>query len=64
MNAGKLCRLVLLMSAATSLGAEVIRIHVVDGRNGKTVTDEHVQIWVNGRTGSAQSLVPGPDGIA
>ncbi len=65
MNSAKVCRLVLLMSvAATSLSAEVIRIHVVDGRNGKTIPDEHVQVWVNGRTGSAQSLVPGPDGIA
>ena len=33
------------------------------GRNGKTITDEHVQVWINGRSGSALSLVPGADGI-
>lgn len=59
---------VLFVVASASLGAqagtEMIRIHVVDGRNGKTVKDEHVQVWINSRTGNALSLNPGPDGIA
>lgn len=65
MNAAKVLQLAILITvAAASLGAETIRIHVVDGRNGKTITDEHVQVWINGRKGNALSLTSGPDGIA
>src|SRR5579862_2854163 len=54
----------LVIASGASLVAQTIRIHVVDGRNGKTVTDEHVQVWINGRGGNALSLTPRPDGIA
>jgi hypothetical protein len=54
----------LVSIGAALLGAESIRIHVVDGRNGKTITKEHVQVWINGKSGNALSLVPGSDGIA
>jgi len=55
---------ILLASPAVPFGAEVIRIQVVDGRNGKTITDEQLQVWINGTTKNALSLKPGPDGIA
>ena len=43
MNSSKVCQLTILLTATTaSLGAEVIRIHMVDGRNGKTITREQV----------------------
>jgi hypothetical protein len=45
MKTTKLCRLAIFIAAsAASLGAEVIRIHVEDGRNGKTITNEHLQV--------------------
>ena len=65
MNTARACRFALLLAVtASSLSAEVIRIHVVDGRNGKTITNEQVQVWVNIQKGTALNLVPGPDGIA
>lgn len=65
MNATTVCKLiVLVIVTAASLGAQTIRIHVVDGRNGQTITDERVQVWINGKSGNALSLTPGPDGIA
>jgi len=65
MNAAKVCALAISLTITTvSLGAETIRIHVEDGRNGKTITDEHVQVWINGRRGNALNLIPGRDGIA
>jgi hypothetical protein len=65
MNAANACRLVVLLTVITvSLRAATIRIHVVDGRNGKTITKERVQVWIDSSTGSALSLIPGPDGIA
>jgi hypothetical protein len=45
-------------------GAEIIRIHVIDGRNGKTMTNEKAQVWINAKKGYALSLAPGADGIA
>jgi hypothetical protein len=64
MNAMELCRLALLITVATVfLQAEVIHIRVVDGRNGKTITNERVQVWVVGAR-VALSLTPGTNGIA
>jgi hypothetical protein len=65
MNTARACRFALLVAiTANSLSAEVIRIHVIDGRNGKTITDEHLNLWINMRKGDSRVLVPGPDGIA
>jgi hypothetical protein len=65
MVTSKLCRIGIFLTVTTvSLKAETIRIHVEDGRNGKPITDEQLQIWINGRVGNALTLKPGPDGIA
>lgn len=64
MNAMRLCRLAFLSAvAAVFLSAEVVRIRVVDGRDGKTITNEHVQVWVVGKRVS-RSLTPGTYGVA
>src|SRR5271170_6897317 len=55
---------ILLTVTTVSLGAEVIRVRVVDGRNGRTITDEHAQVWINVRKGNSLNLVPGADGTA
>lgn len=34
----------------------------MDGRNGKTITNERVQVWINDSK-RARSLIPGKDGI-
>jgi hypothetical protein len=65
MIAAKVCRIATLFAVATvSLWAETVRIHVEDGRNGKTIFDEHVQVWINSRVRNALNLIPGPDGSA
>jgi hypothetical protein len=53
----------LMVVAIASLGAGTIRVHTVDGRNGKTITNERVQVWINERKG-ALNLVPRENGIA
>ncbi len=58
------CQLVSFLAVtALSLRAEVIRIHVLDGRNGKAITNEQVQVWVDEAKG-ALSLATGADGTA
>lgn len=47
---------------AVSPGA-TIHIQVLDGRNGKPIAKEHVQVWVNGRAGDAHDVPTGADGI-
>ena len=59
----KLCWLAVFLLPAAPLPAEVIRIHIEDGRNGKRISNEHVQVWING-TPRAVSLAPDADGTA
>lgn len=47
------------MQAAT----QTVRVRVVDGRNGKTIKDERVQVWV-GKTVNPVEPQSGPDGVA
>ena len=54
---------VLIVGAALSAAADPVRIRVVDGRNGKVVKNERVQVWV-GESRGAMSLSPRPDGSA
>jgi hypothetical protein len=61
---GSLSVIALIATGAASLSAETIRIRVEDGRNGKAITNEHVQVWINGRKGAALTLIPGPDGVS
>jgi len=53
----------LLAVATVSLDAKTIRIHVEDGRSGKTISDEQVQVWIDNRVGKALNLIPGRDGV-
>jgi hypothetical protein len=53
----------LLVVAAGSLGAETIHVRVLDGRNGRTIPKEKVQVWINDSKG-ALNLALGTDGIA
>ena len=62
--ATKVCPFAILLSVIGCLGAETVRIHVENGRSGKTITDEQIQVWVNARTGTALNLIPGRDGVA
>jgi len=51
-----------LTTSIINLSAEVIHVHVVDGRNGKTITNERVQVWINDGKGALNPM-PGKDGI-
>jgi hypothetical protein len=56
--------LVVIRSSGTAAGAQDIRIKVVDGRNGKAITAECVNVWI-GKTTIHPLLIPtDKDGVA
>ena len=52
-----------LLLAVSTLQAATIRIRVLDGRNGKPIADEVLQIFINDQNGASQ-LGTGKDGAA
>jgi hypothetical protein len=52
----------ILSSAPASV--EPLKIRVVDGRNGKPITNETVQVWINRKEGDALQLPTDKEGIA
>jgi len=65
---GEMSKLMLIAGFASLLGpplyAQDIAIRVLDGRNGRPITDERVQVWVNGEKGRAADLPADKQGIA
>jgi hypothetical protein len=65
MNKVKIIFLTLSFFAAVStLQAATIRIRVLDGRNGKPITNEVLQIWINEESNGPYGLPTGKDGVA
>lgn len=54
----------MFLVVAADTHAASLRIRVLDGRSGKPVAGEHLQIWINEAKGAAQDIVTGQDGIA
>jgi hypothetical protein len=54
----------LLLGTAADAHAVSVRIRVLDGRTGRPVAGEHLQIWMNEARGAARDVVTGKDGIA
>jgi hypothetical protein len=52
-----------LLVAVSTLQAATIHIRVLDGRNGKPIADEVLQIFINDQNGASQ-LATGKDGVA
>lgn len=51
-------------SFGTALRAQEIRIKVLDGRNGRPITNECVNVWVGKRTVASLLIPTNKDGIA
>lgn len=50
-----------LAIAISSANAETIRIRVLDGRNGKAIRNERLNVWIGAAAGRALALTPGAD---
>jgi hypothetical protein len=61
---GALFLLAALAIASSAIRAETIRIRTLDGRNGRPIPNENLQVWIDRQSGAALNLSMHKDGVA